>query len=268
MPLAHPPVQTETDAAEGDMVSKPPNPLFKQSTHPALPSPPPLTLPTFNQRMTIDQQLFHPPPSRGHDHNHRDYVIVAVERGIDHPRRSPTTHTSANTPGNTAEGLTYATTEPCNIGDRVEVPLGRGNTTVAGIVVRTGGPELAQGFPLDRIKPITKRTGAALPEHLVNLARWISQYYVCPFGMALATLMPAAVKQAVGKRTKTILEPNPDFNPDNTDPLPPTARDALKHIQHHFNNRQAIASPVSARELAGVIGVRTLAPINRLIRAA
>lgn len=217
--------------------------------------------------MTTDQQLFQPPPSRGHHHNHRDYVIVAVERGIDHPRPSPTTHTSANTPGNTAEGLTYATTEPCNIGDRVEVPLGRGNTTVAGIVVRTGGPELAQGFPLDRIKPITKRTGAALPEHLVNLARWISQYYVCPFGMALATLMPAAVKQAVGKRTKTILEPNPDFDPDNTDSLPPTARDALQSIQHHFNNRQANASPLSARELADVIGARTLAPINRLIRA-
>ena len=58
------------------------------------------------------------------------FIRVAVERGMDQ-RGSGT-------------GLTYRSIEPLPVGRRVEVPLGRGDKASAGIVIQTGGPELAE----------------------------------------------------------------------------------------------------------------------------
>src|SRR4051812_19873372 len=108
-------------------------------------------------------------------------VRVAVERGIDAERGE--------------EGLTYrcAGASP-SVGERVEVPLGRKQKLTPGIVVAVGGPELLEGLAESRVKAVARRTGAALPGSLVQLAQWIAGYYVCPLGMVLATMMPAAVK--------------------------------------------------------------------------
>src|SRR3954468_315461 len=78
------------------------------------------------------------------------YVRVAVERGIDSDAGS--------------DGLTYriegsaAGTGPA-IGERVEVPLGRGGKPAAGVIVAVGGPELLDGFPASKVKPVLRRSG-------------------------------------------------------------------------------------------------------------
>jgi primosomal protein N' (replication factor Y) len=126
------------------------------------------------------------------------YARVAVERGVD---RYP-------------DGLTYAV--PAELasltpGDRVVVPLGRGDTPTASYVI-----EVADTTPLDtqRLKFIARRDDAAarLPGQLIELARWISNYYCAPIGMTLASMLPAAVKRNVGSVQKTLI--------DLGDPLP------------------------------------------------
>jgi primosomal protein N' (replication factor Y) len=124
------------------------------------------------------------------------YVRVAVERGIeiDWAERG-------------AEGLTYrldgplASTPPA-IGERVEVPLGRGGVgkLTSGIVVARGGAELLEGLAPSKVKAVARRSGAALPPRMVELAEWMAGYYVCPLGMVMASMIPAAVKQGVGRR--------------------------------------------------------------------
>jgi primosomal protein N' len=95
-------------------------------------------------------QVDEPPPAAF-------YARVAVERGID----------------NESEGLTYSSPAPAPaVGERVEVPLGRKQT--AGIVVAVGGPELLDGLSPSKVKPITRRSGAALAPNLVALAQWMA----------------------------------------------------------------------------------------------
>ena len=82
------------------------------------------------------------------------FARVAVERGID--RRGA--------------ALTYALgDEAVMVGERVEVPLGKGDKRAAGIVVTVGGRELLDGLDPDRVKRILRRTGSRLPEKLVEL---------------------------------------------------------------------------------------------------
>src|ERR1043166_8837995 len=100
------------------------------------------------------------------------YLRVAVERGMDK--------------GGKDSGLTYRSRAPVEVGRRVEVPLGRGDKPAPGIVVEAGGAELLGSFDARRVKSILRDTGAGLPPNLVELAVWMSGYYVCPLGMGLA----------------------------------------------------------------------------------
>jgi primosomal protein N' len=81
-------------------------------------------------------------------------------------------------------------------------------------VVVVGGEELLEGLAAARVKSVLGSSGAALPARLVELARWMAGYYVCPLGMVLATMMPAAVKAGVGKRVRIVLE-RPDEAADS-----------------------------------------------------
>lgn len=124
-------------------------------------------------------------------------VRVAVERGVD---AFP-------------DGLTYsvpASLEPVAAGERVLVPLGRGNRTVAGYVVATGDAATGAGASLDlsRIKPISGRdpSGAAVPGEVLALARWISSYYCAPIGVTIASILPAAVRRNVGRVSRTFVD--------------------------------------------------------------
>lgn len=177
------------------------------------------------------------------------YVRVAVERSID--------------ADGTARGLTYrAGDADLQVGQRVEVPLGRGNRAAAGIVVVVGGAELLEGIPPSKVKSVLRAGNARLPERLIELARWISEYYVCPLGMTLATMMPAAVKHSIGVRRVAELEiadaqPASEVLAAGVKPKVAEAWRAVRALD--------LRSPVTPEELKARIGARTLAPINKLV---
>ncbi len=173
------------------------------------------------------------------------FARVAIERSHDHP-----------------DGLTYglpAALADIRTGERVEVPLGVTNKPVGACVIEIS--DNPAGAPIDRIKPLLRRTGVGIPPSLVALGVWMARYYCCPLGMVFASLVPAAVKQAVGETERVELEPT-GAQPDDT--LPPTARRAWDSIQALD---PAPAWPIDARSLSDLLDERTLAPVNRLIRA-
>lgn len=199
-----------------------------------------------------------PPPSASGSDNlagvAAHYVRIAVERGVDTGRGDAS-----------SAGLTYASPTPLEVGRRVEVPLGRGDSMTAGIVIAAGGPELLGDFPAHRVKPISRDTGTGLTPDLVELARWMSSYYVCPLGMVLAAMLPAAVKHRTGLRTLRLIarvDAAREAELAAELKLPPQTRDAWNRIAAIERD----AFPLSHDELAARIQSRTLGPVNRLVK--
>src|SRR5204863_10096366 len=96
------------------------------------------------------------------------FAHIAVERAVD---RYP-------------DGLTYAIPAALkNLapGDRVVVPLGKGNTATVGYVIDIVEQPSTEATSHD-LKLIDRRddSGARLPADLIALARWISSYYCAP----------------------------------------------------------------------------------------
>ncbi len=178
------------------------------------------------------------------------YVRVAVERGLDR--------------GGADATLTYlAHDESVHVGQAVEAPLGRGNTPTRGIVIDTGSADLLDGYDPRKVKPLLRTLGTPLTPELVELARWMSRYYLCPLGMTLGSMIPAAVKQDVGRRQQTLIAPTQDPADPVEAKLPPTAKAAWAAIA----DLDADAFPTTARDLADALGQRSVAAINRLIKA-
>lgn len=169
------------------------------------------------------------------------YARVVPERSVDHAR-----------------GLTYripTTLAELLPGERVRVPLGRGNHLADAIVV-----EIITSADLDpaRIKPIAERTGHRLPPTLISLARWMAAYDCCPIGMVVSTMLPAAVKKRTGRRTGKALRRSGVAPPDK---LPPATRRAWEQITQIGEEK----FPIEIKELAGAIGLKSVAPLRRLI---
>ncbi len=180
------------------------------------------------------------------------FVRVAVERGVD---RYP-------------EGLTYAARPPLHDlapGERVIVPLGPSNADTPGCVV-----ERLAGLPDDldpaQIKEVRARDDAArpLPGQLVELSRWIAGYYCTPIGMTLATVLPAAVKRHVGLVSRTLVDlPQPTALPELPKGSKITA--TQRRVLDLVASTPAAERPIEARRLAGLAGLRTTAPIRRMV---
>ncbi|CAG1004731.1 Primosomal protein N' [Phycisphaerales bacterium] len=197
----------------------------------------------------MSELLFHPDDNLPAD---AKFAKVAVERSIDRIDDDA--------------AFTYRVVgESPAVGERVEVPLGRAGKRTAGIVVRVGGSELLEGFPAHKVKPIHQLTGARLSPHLVDLARWISEYYVCPLGMVLASMMPAAVKHRVGRRAVEMIEIAPAFKGTAAElpKLKPGPQRAWEAITSH----PEIEWPIPIRELAGTLGTKSLKSIRTLVAA-
>ncbi len=173
------------------------------------------------------------------------FVRVAVERGVDRD-----------------EGLTYRFEgDPASIavGERVEVPVGRGDQRVGGVVLEVGGAELLGGFELGRVKAVLRATGARMPASLVELGRWLAGYYCCPVGMVLGSMLPAAVKAGTGGRTLRLVTRVEGV--ELTEKLTKSvaaAWDALREID-------AAAFPMDPRVLAAELGAANAGPVNKLI---
>jgi len=92
---------------------------------------------------------------------------------------------------------------PIEVGRRVEVPFGRGNKPEVGFCVES---DVVPARAFDRVgrQVRLKRVAGVLDAEpllgpdLMELARWIGDYYVCPLGQVLAAMVPGAVKRAAG----------------------------------------------------------------------
>ena len=93
---------------------------------------------------------------------------------------------------------------PVEVGQRVEIPFGRGNKKKNGFCVAVDVERYKEGI---RLKSITKvlETTALLNEKLIELAKWISSYYVCPLGVVISAMIPAAVKKSIGVKTEKMV---------------------------------------------------------------
>ncbi|MEM9020977.1 MAG: DEAD/DEAH box helicase, partial [Planctomycetota bacterium] len=170
------------------------------------------------------------------------FADVAIERGID---ASPT-------------GLTYAVPEgmDLSVGHRVLVPLGRGNKTATGYVVR-----LKTKTDLDarKLKPVESLApGAiALPESLVDLARWVASYYVCPLGMVFGAMLPAAVTRGTGATRRQVARPNADTDASTTK--------LTKLQQAVLDAADRQPGWTELKHLADLAGAKSTSPVKQLI---
>jgi len=102
---------------------------------------------------------------------------------------------------------------PIEVGQRVEVPFGKKNKLETGFCVgidlateateinKKGTKGKEYRFRLKKVLRVVDKEPLVNAE-LMELARWISSYYVCPLGVVLAAMVPAAVKKGIGVKTE------------------------------------------------------------------
>jgi primosomal protein N' (replication factor Y) len=89
-------------------------------------------------------------------------------------------------------------------GQRVRVPLGRGNSPVVGYCVRVD--DFAEVDP-KKIKDVIDVIDdpPLVNQAMLDLTKWIAGYYSCAWGQALDSVVPAGVKKQAGTRVWTCL---------------------------------------------------------------
>ena len=96
---------------------------------------------------------------------------------------------------------------PIQVGQRVEAPFGRNNKLEKGFCVDADVPlensfaAQDKGHKLKTVISVLDKE-PLLDTELMDLAKWISGYYVCPLGQVLAAMVPAAVKKGAGVKTQ------------------------------------------------------------------
>jgi primosomal protein N' (replication factor Y) len=96
---------------------------------------------------------------------------------------------------------------PIAVGQRVEVPFGRKDKLQTGFCAEVDIP-FEESFTARgtgrRLKQVARVVDKKplLDSGLMELARWISEYYVCPLGQVLAAMVPSAVKKDAGVKTE------------------------------------------------------------------
>lgn len=85
-----------------------------------------------------------------------------------------------------ADVFTYASDERFSVGMVVSVPIGK-NTSIGVVVGEVAKPSF-------ETKPIIKGVSPKpLPSHLLELARWLAEYYSTPLALVLQTLLPRGI---------------------------------------------------------------------------
>ena len=175
------------------------------------------------------------------------YVQVAIERSVD---QFP-------------DGLTYGVPErlyPLQIGQLVTVPLGKGNSpTPAWVIATTDEPsKLSTGKEVKQVYE-KDRDAIILPLELVELAKWISQYYFTPIGPSIATMLPGPVRHGTGLVTKQLLDIASDPTPDVT--ITKKQQAVLDAIASTPESER----PIEPTTLMKLANIRSRSPIDRLI---
>lgn len=96
--------------------------------------------------------------------------------------------------------------ERLEVGRRVEIPFGRGNQTREGYCIRIEHKPAGKR----RLKAISNvlDTRQLLTPSMLRLTEWIADYYLCPLGLVLETVLPAGVRHQAGTRTISLWAPS------------------------------------------------------------
>jgi len=131
-------------------------------------------------------------------------------------------------------------------GQRVKVPFGRGDRPTVGFCVEVGPPpESIEGLkPVDSVidrEPL-------LSPSMLKLTHWIAEYYLCPWGQVLQTVIPAGVKKKAGTRLVTFFEATEQARRQKAElQLPPKQEAVLKELC-------AVDEPMRAEDLTEAAG--------------
>ena len=155
---------------------------------------------------------------------------------------------------------------PIEPGRRVEVPFGRKNKPEIGFCVGTklnhkeAQEEKHKKFKLKAVSGVVDKEPLINAE-LMELAGWISDYYVCPLGQVLAAMVPAAVKKDAGVKTERYI------HLADVSGIGKIKGRKQKQIVEFLKNKGAVDSQtaVGLRELLETVDC-TDAPIKKLAR--
>ncbi|MHC4488988.1 MAG: primosomal protein N' family DNA-binding protein, partial [Planctomycetota bacterium] len=146
---------------------------------------------------------------------------------------------------------------PIRAGQRVEVPFGKKNKLQTGFCVAVEGQRQSdkgveaqsreRRFKLKSIEKVIDDK-PLVDSELMELARWISSYYVCPLGQVLAAMVPSAVKRGAGVKTQKYI-----YLAEGVDEAIEQLRGKKqKQIVEYLHGRGALNSE-NALELQGVL---------------
>ncbi len=119
--------------------------------------------------------------------------------------------------------------------------------------------------PKGRLKAIDDVLDAepVLDEKLLELTRWMADYYACAWGEALSAVLPAAMKREGGRRTVAVLTPAPDVGEAQLEEL---ADKPVLEKQHRILRTLLEArGPVLRKDLTKKLNV-SYAPIQTLVK--
>lgn len=91
-------------------------------------------------------------------------------------------------------------------GQRVKVPLGKGNKPTIGYCVGVDDAP-PEGVSPRKLKELIEILDAVplIDARMLELTRWLADYYMCSWGQALETAVPAGVRNQAGTRVGTFL---------------------------------------------------------------
>ena len=149
---------------------------------------------------------------------------------------------------------------PIEPGQRVEVPFGKKNKLEIGFCVAVEDRDCSAALAMTQAggKRFKLKQAAGIIDkeplvgaELMELARWISSYYVCPLGQVLAAMVPGAVKKGAGVRTAKYLylASNPDGVNETVTHLKGSRQ---KQIARHLQEKGAF-DPETALDLQTVL---------------
>ncbi len=146
-------------------------------------------------------------------------------------------------------------------GQRVKVPLGRGNRSIQGYCVALISPQDAMAASVNptRLKPVTAIVDPRplIPTGLLQLGQWISDRWHCPLGVTLETIVPVAVREHSNTRETVFLHSDPQITAQLPDlKLSPQQRLALEVLRDSTD-------ALTPAELARAAGC-TIGPISAL----
>ena len=154
---------------------------------------------------------------------------------------------------------------PIRTGQRVEAPFGRKDTLQIGFCVKAdiGYKEIQGKFKLKKIVRIIDKE-PLLDEQLMESARWISSYYVCPLGQVLGAIVPAAVKKGAGVKTEKHIYLS--TTPETFEQTVKQLKSATQKKIVRLLQEKAAFDPQTTLELQGVLATVgcTSAPVKKL----